>query len=75
MTLVELSVRFALSHAGVSTLAISSATPEQVDEVVSAAGRGALPETLFSRICREHVWVKNFYYFSTATIDGQSNRT
>ena len=71
MTLAELGVRFVLSRPGVSTVAISTATPAQVDEVVAAAGRGPLPDALFDRICREHVWVKNFYYFSRATVDGQ----
>ena len=74
MTLVELSVRFALSRPGVSTIAVSSATPAQVDAVVAAAERGPLPDALFERICREHVWVKNFYYFSKATVDGQPAR-
>ena len=74
MTLVELSVRFALSHPGVSTIATSSATPAQVDEVVAAASRGPLPAELFERVCRDHVWVKNFYYFSKATVDGQPSR-
>lgn len=73
MTLVELSMRFALSRPGVSTIAVSSATPAQVDEVVAAAERGPLPEPLFERVCREHVWVKNFYYFSKATVDGQTS--
>ncbi|AMY10289.1 General stress protein 69 [Luteitalea pratensis] len=74
MTLVQLSVRFALSRPGVSTIAVSSATPGQVDDVVAAAERGPLPWALFDRICREHVWVKNFYYFSKATVDGQPMR-
>jgi aryl-alcohol dehydrogenase-like predicted oxidoreductase len=72
MSVVELSVRFALTHPGVSTIATSSATPRQVDEVVDAAAKGALPEALFERVCREHVWVKNFYYFSKATVDGNA---
>lgn len=74
MDLVELSVRFALSRPGVSTIATSSATTQQVDEVIAAAVRGPLPEDLFQRICREHVWVKNFYYFSKATVDGNLPR-
>jgi aryl-alcohol dehydrogenase-like predicted oxidoreductase len=75
MSLVELSVRFALSHPGVSTIATSSTTPAQVDEVIAAAGRGPLAAELFDRVCRDHVWVKNFYYFSKATVDGQPQRT
>ena len=71
MDLVELSVRFALSRPGVSTIAISLATPPQVDQVVGAAAKGPLADDVFERICREHVWVKNFYYFSKATVDGR----
>ena len=71
MTLVELSVRFVLSRPGVSTIAVSTATPAQVDDVVAAAEHGPLPEAIVERVCREHVWVKNFYYFSKATVDGQ----
>lgn len=74
MSLVELSVRFALSHAGVSTIATSSATVDQVDDVIAAAAKGPLDDPLFERVCREHVWVKNFYYFSRATVDGQTPR-
>lgn len=71
MDLVELGIRFALTHPGVTTIATSSATAAQVDAAVDAAARGPLPAALFDRICREHVWVKNFYYFSKATVDGQ----
>lgn len=71
MSLVELSVRFVLSHPGMTTIATSSATTQQVDEVVAAAAKGPLPAHLFERVCRDHVWVKNFYYFSRATVDGQ----
>ncbi|BCS33383.1 oxidoreductase [Luteitalea sp. TBR-22] len=72
MDLVELSIRFGLTHPGVSTLAISLADAGQVDAALAAAARGPLPETLFDRVCREHVWVKNFYYFSRATVDGNA---
>ncbi|MCU0785777.1 MAG: aldo/keto reductase [Verrucomicrobia bacterium] len=75
LSLVELAVRFALSHPGVSTLAVSLTSQEQVDAAVAAADKGALPEELFHRICREHVWVKNFYYFSQATVDGNQTKT
>ena len=69
--LVELGIRFALSHPGVTTVTTSSATPEHVDAAVAAASRGPLPSDLFEHVCREHVWVKNFYYFSRSTVDGQ----
>jgi hypothetical protein len=59
----------------VSTIAISSATPPQVDQIIDATEKGPLPDDLFERICREHVWVKNFYYFSKATVDGQPPNT
>lgn len=71
MDLVELGVRFALTHPGITTIATSSGTSAQVDGVVAAAEKGPLPRDLFERVCREHVWVKNFYYFSRATVDGQ----
>ena len=70
MTLTELAVRFALSRPGVSNIAISLTDTKQVDEAVHAAEKGPLPEELFQRVCREHVWVKNFFYFSKATVDG-----
>ena len=70
MDLVELSVRFALSHPGISTIATSPATAAHVDAVVEAAAKGPLEAALFDRVCRAHVWVKNFYYFSAATVDG-----
>jgi aryl-alcohol dehydrogenase-like predicted oxidoreductase len=66
----ELSLRFALSHPGVSNVAVSLSCSEHVDEVVRSAENGPLPEELFQKICREHVWVKNFYYFSPSTVDG-----
>ncbi len=75
LSLVELAVRFALSHPGVSNLAVSLTSHEQVDAAVAAANKGALPGELFDRICREHVWVKNFYYFSQATVDGNKTKT
>lgn len=72
MSLVELSVRFALTHPGVSTVAISLATSAQVDQVIAAAGNGPLDDALFQRVCRDHVFVKNFYYLSRATVDGNA---
>lgn len=72
LSLAELSVRFALSRPGVSTIATSPATTRHVDDALAAAGKGALPEELFQRICRDHVWVKNFYYLSQATVDGRT---
>jgi aryl-alcohol dehydrogenase-like predicted oxidoreductase len=74
MTLAELAVRFALSRPGVSAIAVSLSTPGQVEEAVRAAEKGPLPEELFQRVCREHVWVKNFYYFSKATVDGNPRK-
>lgn len=70
LSLVELSVRFALTHPGVSTIAVSLATAAQADEVIAAAAQGPLDAALFDRVCREHVFVKNFYYLSRATVDG-----
>ncbi len=70
MTLATLGIRFALSRPGLSNVAISLANTQQLDEAIGAASQGPLPEELFQRICREHVWIKNFYYFSKATVDG-----
>ena len=71
MDLVELGIRFALTSDGVTTITTSSATPAHVDAAVAAAQRGPLPQELFEHVFREHVWVKNFYYFSRSTVDGQ----
>lgn len=70
MTLSELAVRFALSRPGVSNVAASMSSPERIDQAIQAAAKGPLAEDLFQYICRHHVWVKNFYYFSKATVDG-----
>ncbi|MEM6884242.1 MAG: aldo/keto reductase [Verrucomicrobiota bacterium] len=70
MTLSELAVRFALSRPGVSNVAASMSSPKRVDQAIAAATNGPLPEDVFQRVCREHVWVKNFYYFSKSTVDG-----
>ncbi|MEM1445006.1 MAG: aldo/keto reductase [Planctomycetota bacterium] len=70
MGLAELAVRFAISRPGVSNVAASMSSPKRVDQAIDAATKGPLPERLFQTICREHVWVKNFYYFSKSTVDG-----
>ena len=75
LTLADLAVRFALSRPGVSNIAASLSSPARVDEAIAAANQGALPEEFFQRIARDHVWVKNFYYFSKATVDGNKTKT
>lgn len=70
ISLSELAVRFALSRNGVSNVTASMSSPKRVDQAISAASKGPLPEDLFQKVCREHIWVKNFYYFSRATVDG-----
>lgn len=74
MSLAELSVRFALTAPGVSTLAISMVTAAHVETACAAAENGPLEASLFERICREHVFVKNYYYLSRATVDGNATR-
>ncbi|GHC50909.1 aldo/keto reductase [Roseibacillus persicicus] len=74
MDLNELSIRFALSQPGTSVLALSLSSAKRVDRAIAAAEKGPLPDELFQRICRDHVWVKNFYYFSKATVDGNPGR-
>ncbi|MFD2256911.1 aldo/keto reductase [Luteolibacter algae] len=75
MDLNELSIRFALSHPGVSSLALSLSSAARIDTALEAASRGPLPEEAFERIRRNHVWVKNFYYLSKATVDGNTERS
>jgi aryl-alcohol dehydrogenase-like predicted oxidoreductase len=70
LSLATLGIRFALSRPGLSNVAISLANTQQLDEAISAANQGPLPEEWFQRVRRDHVWVKNFYYFSKATVDG-----
>ena len=74
MDLVELGIRLALTPSAVTTITTSSASTAHVDAAVTAAGRGPLPQDLFDHVLREHVWVKNFYYFSRSTVDGQRIR-
>lgn len=74
MSLSELSIRFALGQPGVSTLALSLSSPSRIDQAIDAAEKGPLPADIFDRIMREHVWVKNFYYFSKATVDGNPRK-
>lgn len=69
----ELSIRFALSKLGVSALALSLSSNDRVNRALEAAAKGPLPDDVFKRICREHVWVKNFYYLSKSTVDGNPN--
>jgi len=71
MTLQELSLRFAINHPGVSNVAVSMQTEEQIDQAIKAAEKGYLSVEMFEAIKREHVWVKNFNFFSKATQDGK----
>lgn len=70
ISLPELAVRLPLSHPGVSNIAASMSSPVRVDQAIDAAAKGPLPEGLLQQVLREHVWVKNFYYFSKNTVDG-----
>lgn len=74
MTLSELAVRFALSRPGVSNVAASMSSRKRVDQAIDAASKGPLPEDFFQKVCRDHVWVKNFYYFSKSTVDGNKSK-
>lgn len=75
MNLAEMSLRFVLSRPGVSNLTVSLSCHDHVDSAIAAATKGALPEALFQRLCQEHIWVKNFYYFSKSTVDGNAQAT
>ncbi|MEM9418592.1 MAG: aldo/keto reductase [Planctomycetota bacterium] len=74
MDLNELSIRFALSRPGVSVLALSLSSAKRIDQAMQAAAKGPLPDDVFERVCREHVWVKNFYYLSKSTVDGNPSK-
>lgn len=70
VSLAELAIRLPLSIGGVSNIAASMSSPARVDQALAAAEAGSLPEALVERVLRDHVWVKNFYYFSKSTVDG-----
>ncbi|MBB6431705.1 aldo/keto reductase [Algisphaera agarilytica] len=74
MDLNELSIRFALTQPGVSILALSLSSAKRIDRALKAAEKGPLPADVFDRVCREHVWVKNFYYLSKSTVDGNPSK-
>ncbi|MEM7379680.1 MAG: aldo/keto reductase [Bacteroidota bacterium] len=71
MPLNELSVRFALSDPGVSNIALSMGSRSSVDSAIAFAKKGPLEADLVEKIKTEHIWVKNFNYFSKATQDGK----
>lgn len=71
MPLHELAMRFALSHSGVSNVATSMASKTHVDQAILSAEKGPLSQDVFEHIKREHIWIKNFNYFSKATQDGK----
>jgi L-glyceraldehyde 3-phosphate reductase len=52
LPLRELAVRFALSHAGVTSALIGFSSPAQIDETLAAAERGPLDPELIQRIER-----------------------
>jgi aryl-alcohol dehydrogenase-like predicted oxidoreductase len=70
VSLPELAIRLPLSHPGVSNIAASMSSPARVDQAIGAAEKGPLSEELLQQVLRDHVWVKNFYYFSKNTVDG-----
>ena len=74
ISLAELAVRFALSHEGVSNIAASMSSPTRVNQAIEAAAKGPLPLAVFEKVVREHIWVKNFYYFSKSTVDGNKTK-
>lgn len=60
-TLLQLAIRFALTHPAVSTLTLSIGTREYVDAAVEAAALGPLDSEIFNRIEKDHVWTKNLW--------------
>ncbi|MEM9720927.1 MAG: aldo/keto reductase [Bacteroidota bacterium] len=71
MPLYELAMRFALSHPGISNIATSMTSKIYVDQSIQSAEKGPLPKEMFEKIKQEHIWVKNFYYFSKGTQEGK----
>jgi aryl-alcohol dehydrogenase-like predicted oxidoreductase len=49
-TLVEAAIRFVLGKAGVSTALVGISSPEQLEDAVAYAGRGALPTAALARL-------------------------
>lgn len=70
LELAEMCLRFVLHAEGVNAVAVSLADSRQLDTALRAAESGPLPQKLADEIRVNHVWVKNFYYFSAATVDG-----
>jgi len=64
LSLTELAIRFPLSHPAVATVALSMQEDGFLRSNLAAAARGPLPPEMMTRIAREHVWVKNFYYYT-----------
>jgi L-galactose dehydrogenase/L-glyceraldehyde 3-phosphate reductase len=50
MPATEAAVRFAVSHAGISSAIVGFSTPSQVDDAVEWAGRGPLPDSLLAAV-------------------------
>lgn len=57
----ELALRFSAYADGVATIALGLPSVDLVDSALAALSKGALPDEAVTRICREHVWSKNFY--------------
>ncbi len=49
-SLHEAAIRFAISHAAVSTILVGMATPEQFEQALAAVQRGPLPQSALDRL-------------------------
>jgi len=74
LSLAELAIRLPLSLPGVGNIAASMSSAKRVDQALAAAEAGPLPSDIVERVIRNHVWIKNFYYFSKSTVDGNSTK-
>ncbi len=60
-SLVELAIRYTLTHPGVSTACVSMHIPRFADENIASAAKDPLPQGIFEEIRRHHRWLHNLY--------------
>lgn len=59
--LLDLAIRFALTHPAVSTLTLAIGSREYIDAAVQSAEKGPLDDATFALIAQKHVWTKNLW--------------
>lgn len=60
-SLAELSIKYVLSHPGITCANISMHIPEYAEENIAVADQEALPNELFEKLRRHHRWLLNLY--------------